>query len=739
MFKNLLNKVGWGDLPSSFGFSVGEKIDLPYRWHWELREGKKKSDGSPVSVFVCPKQDLDSQQSAAAKNSVQMAKSLRHTHIIRAHDSIEVDSGYYLVTEPVKPLLCPDLDSLDDNREPAVWGLYQVFDALGFLHQSGFTHGLVGPGSVFVTPSGDYRLGSFDLCCKDADASSLLALWRRIGPGVISWPEPPGHLQDGGTPTCGVDLWGAAVLLAYVYASAKTRTAGHSCRLDMSHATQDLPKEFQRPFAELSRPGPLRGKMPIVELLQSPVFLNSSTVCLMQFLTNVSIKSDTEKDQFFDGLPALLDSVPISLQRKQVLPQLLEAQKFAGPAAAQVLPAILKIGTKLNDEEFRAKVAPLVCQLFAMPDRAVRFRLLSSLGEMVDHLDTHMINDKIFPECVNGFTDSNGPIREATVKALIHFIPKLNVKTVEGRVLKLLVKLMQDPEQSIRTNAIICCGRISSHLSKAVASQTLLSMLGMGFRDPFPPCRNACLQTLSATMTLFSAEELAQKLMPGLCHRLIDPDPSVAASAHSVLAQLSQQVQELMEERRQAAGQQSVQDTQDVKTTSVGGWGTWALSTVGSVVGQNVMGSMGPPKADSWNTAVSAGSCPSPQSEGPQSEGPDVDTQQQSAPSSASTAGKSMTLKRNSGTAEVPVKAAEESPTHAAPGAAWGGDELWGDFGDVPITQQEPEFSSKRAVPKQPAAPLAAKPLSTSGSLTQKGSGPVLNKEEEDFWKEFDM
>eukprot|EP00435_Cladocopium_sp_Y103_P069951 s456_g34.t1 len=52
MFKNLLNKVGLGELPSSFGYTVGDKVELPFSWNWELHKGQKKSDGSAVSVFM---------------------------------------------------------------------------------------------------------------------------------------------------------------------------------------------------------------------------------------------------------------------------------------------------------------------------------------------------------------------------------------------------------------------------------------------------------------------------------------------------------------------------------------------------------------------------------------------------------------------------------------------------------------------------------------------------------------
>lgn len=745
MFKNLLSKVGWGELPSSFGFTVGEKVDLPFSWQWELHKGLKKSDGSAVSIFICGKKDLDTAQVTAAKNAVQMAKSLRHTHILRALDSIEVEGGFYLVTEQVLPLLLEGATE-NDGKEPAVWGLYQALDALGFLHQSGFAHGLFGPTSVFVTPKGDYRLGSFELCRKGADAAALITQRRRSGANVMGWPEPPTCLQDSGAPTIGIDLWGAALMMAYVFGSAKTGQRGVDFRADLARAGQDLPPELRKAFAELSKPGPLRGRNPITDLLQNPFFQQHAAVKAMSFLGSLHIRSSEEKDVFFDGLPGLLESVPHSMQTRQVLPELLEAQKFPGQEAAQVLPGILKIGVRLKDEEFREKVAPLVCSLFASPDRAVRFRLLTSLGDMINHLDENMINDKIFPECVNGFTDSNGPIREATVKALIHFVPRLRVKTVEGRVVKLLVKLLQDPEASIRTNAVICSGRISGHLPKACANQTLVTILGAGLKDPFGPCRSASMNTLLATTSLFTAEELANRMMPAVCQRLVDPDPSVCDTAFSILTSLQQHVRQLVDDRRAQQGVQA--GLQDVGPPGVpdgareggGGWSSWALSTVGSVVGNKIMGSMGPAKSVENLSATASNSAPTSQ--------PAVEARGMSLSGGASTTAPGHSP-------SVDVEDEEGETTATAAGDAWGGDGAWGDddedegagpAGPAATSASKPAPAASVAATPVPraapvvvrAAPVASKAVAKRAAAP-KAAAKALSQEDDDFWKEFDM
>lgn len=753
MFKNLLSAVGWGELPSSFGYTVGEKVTLPFSWNWELHEGKKKSDGSAVSVFIHGKKDMDTKLVAAAKNAVQMAKSLRHTHILKAFDSIETEGGFYLVTEVVSPLLAEGAPEGDD-RTPKVWALYQALDALGFLHQSGFAHGLFGPAAIFVTPQGDYRLGAFELCRKDADASSLIMMRRQCCPSLVGWPEAPTSLAEGGAPTTGVDMWGAALLMAYVYGTAKAGRAGADYRVDMDAAPQVLPPALRKPFADFCKPGPLRGKNPVSDLLQTPHFQNDESVKVMSFLGSLHIRSAEEKDAFFEALPGFLGRMPQITTTKQVLPELLEAQKFPGQEAAQVLPAILKIGLKLNDEEFKAKVAPLVIKLFASPDRAIRFRLLTCMGEMIDLLDDSMINDKIFPECVNGFTDSNGPIREATVKSLIFFVPRLKAKTIEGRVVKLLVKTLQDPEASIRTNAVICAGRISSHLPKAVANQTLTSILAAGLKDNFGPCRSASLQTLSATVSIFSADELAQRLMPAVCHRLVDPDTTVSDTAFSVLTTLQQQLQELVQERRAAAaaggegGAQANGAAGAAEASPGGAWGAWALTTVGSVVSQG-WGSMG--KAESSGAlATSGGASTSPTAAAPSA------PVAQSPPAAAMGAAPARGMALGGGGGQAAAKP-QPPPSQSlgldgdddiAAAGAWGDeDDFWGEFGDKPDPPPEAE---KPVVPIK-TAPLSIAPKAAAAKPQEvrRATEPAVGAakatpapavaDDDDFWKEFDM
>lgn len=738
MFKKLLTQVGLGGLPSSFGFTVGDKVELPFTTLWSLHKGQSRSDGTPVSVFVYSKKDHDAQQQAAAKNAERLGKSLRHPNVLRALDSCDTEDALYLVTEAVVPLLAPDAEAADDSgsKEPAVLGLYQALDALSFLHQSGFAHGLFGPAAIFVTPRGDYRLGGFELARKGAEAGVSLSAVRRCGPGVSRWPEPPSSLEASGMPSIAFDLWGATLLEAYVFGTARSSARGSDFHPDMARAANDVPKELRKSFSELQAPGALKGKSPVAELIALPFFQDHPAVSIMLFLSSLHIKSAEEKEQFFESLPAALDGVPRIVQTKQVLPELLQAQKFPGQEGAHVLPSILKIAARLDSAEFKEKVAPLVVQLFTSPDRAIRFRLLSSIGDMIDFLDDSMINDKIFPECVNGFTDSNAPIREATVKSLIFFVPRLKAKLLESRVVKLLLKLLQDPEPSIRTNTVICCGRISSHMTQAAACQMLMQALSGGMKDPFAPCRSATLHTLLATANLFSNSDLAARLLPIVCERLVDPDPSVGDTAFDVLASLQTHLRQQVTESRAAAAQSAEAAAQAggaggadgqagaAATGQAGAWGSW-MSTVGSAMGSKIMGSMTSKGAGSNDNI--AGSVPPPPTGSATSTG--YPSTQQSSSSVPSAATPSSGQKPPSSSPKV-----EDSPP-AAPGGGWDEDSFWDDFGDVP----PPTDGGGEKKVAAPTADDASRNRSASAPAKTGATDGWSSKEDDDFWKEFDI
>lgn len=83
----------------------------------------------------------------------------------------------------------------------------------------------------------------------------------------------------------------------------------------------------------------------------------------------------------------------------KVLPELLKSVEFGG-GGPKVFATVMKIGARLSDEDYNARLTPVVVRLFANPDRAIRVCVLDHLTNMIDRLPQKLVNDKIFPHMV---------------------------------------------------------------------------------------------------------------------------------------------------------------------------------------------------------------------------------------------------------------------------------------------------------------------------------------------------
>lgn len=154
---------------AAFPYKIGEEVPNTHSQHgiWKQYEGTKSATGEPVSIFSFDKQASKGQFDAQlAGNHVQRLKTLRHPHILKYHDSVDLPQVIHIVTEPVQPLHV----SYDQSRASLLalaLGLHQVTSALSWLNnEAKMVHSHVYPGSVYMTRTGEWKLSGFELCYK---------------------------------------------------------------------------------------------------------------------------------------------------------------------------------------------------------------------------------------------------------------------------------------------------------------------------------------------------------------------------------------------------------------------------------------------------------------------------------------------------------------------------------------------------------------------------------------------
>lgn len=233
-------------------------------------------------------------------------------------------------------------------------------------------------------------------------------------------------------------------------------------------------------------------------------------------------------------LEQVTDDFPEDFFKMKVLPEMLKSVEFGG-GGPKAFNIVMKIAGQLSNDDFETRIQPVVIRLFANPDRAIRVSLLDSLPTMIDRLPQKVVNDKIFPQMVTGFTDSAPVVREQTLKAVLVVVTKLSDRTINGELLRYLAKTANDEQPGIRTNTTICLGKLAKNLGTSSRSKVLIAAFTRSLRDPFVHGRNAALMSLGATSEYFSEEDMALKIMPAVCPLLVDKEKLVRDQASKTL------------------------------------------------------------------------------------------------------------------------------------------------------------------------------------------------------------
>lgn len=281
----------------------------------------------------------------------------------------------------------------------------------------------------------------------------------------------------------------------------------------------------------------------------------------------------------------------------KVLPELLKSVEFGG-GGPQVLAVVFKIGAKLSDEEYEQRITPVVIRLFANPDRALRVCLLDNLPRMIDRLSQKVVSNSIFPQLVTGFSDVAPLVREQTVKSVLVLVPKLSDRTINGELLRHLAKTANDEQPGIRTNTTICLGKIARNLGANSRTKVLTAAFGRAMKDPFVHARNAALLALAATADLFSDDDCATKILPGICPSMVDKEKLVRDQANKTmeiyLARVKKYAQTLPDTVIQPAAVAGEKPRMGTPAVDASGWAGWAISSFTNKLG-TASGQMAPP------------------------------------------------------------------------------------------------------------------------------------------------
>ncbi|KAF8813689.1 ARM repeat-containing protein [Phlegmacium glaucopus] len=531
-------------------FSLGPKVPQT-DGYYNLYDATKRDDGSPVSVFEYDFNDSSRKNiKPFAQNALRKLRATRHPDVLKFMDAVESEGSIFVMTERVRPLsnVLPQYSTkkAQETEDWLLWGLHRISVALAFLNdQCVSTHGKISISSIFLSPSGEWKLGGFELFSSPKDENALLYTMGSLLPGSSAYAAP--EVKKGGwsslkeSDPAAADAYALGLLLHSVFNPSHppppTVEPPHPPPNASSRGA--IPNSIFPSFKRLLNPSP-KGRLNAKGFLEIGVaetgfFSNNRLVKVCSGLDNFAIGSENEKNMLLRTLKESATSFPPEFATYRVLPSLLSALEFGGASAAAILPLVLQFGTNTSPEEYPKVILAPIIKLYASPDRGTRMALLEHLPEYVDKLDKKAVSEKIFPHLQLGFSDTVALIREATVKSVILLAPKLTDRLLNNDLLRLLAKMQMDTEASVRTNTCILIGRLGPSLGYNTKRKVLVPAFSRALKDPFVHARVAGLMAFMATIECFEISELASKVIPNMAFTLIDEDKLVRDQAFKAL------------------------------------------------------------------------------------------------------------------------------------------------------------------------------------------------------------
>lgn len=425
---------------AGLGFEVGEEVPYTNINFWNLHEGTKGDDKEAkkdrVSVFRFSKLE-HADRLALAQRNVQKLRTLKHPFVLTFLDSLEAEDSVVVVTES-----CIPLEAWVRSRRPKsagassteatsksqkesllneiLWGFRCVVLALEFLHTKGsLLHGNVSPSSIFVTPSGDWKLGSFELATNmsAADDEQQFLKFQHLLSKPYSSPE---RSSLPGQPT--IDSDGILkVKLPAPPGFIDIYALGHVFLHTFNSLDLELPSLLNK-YVQAMVGADMKKRPSITKVTACSIF-NSEQMKLVESLDQLAFKSSTDLSAAITKLDPIIGDISTSICSHKVMPSLSKALQIAltefntnrdaRETSRQSVTLIMNLLSKmaatgrLDEQVFNTTCVSTIIQLWSMTDRTVRTALLASLKNLAPLIPNSVVNRSVFDQLVAGFSDSN--------------------------------------------------------------------------------------------------------------------------------------------------------------------------------------------------------------------------------------------------------------------------------------------------------------------------------------------
>ncbi|KAI4459452.1 scy1-related s/t protein kinase-like [Holotrichia oblita] len=348
----------------------------------------------------------------------------RHPCILKYVSSWQKGSKFHVAVEDVRPL---SHVLLSQSSLQLCIGLHSILKALCFLHErAAVSHNNICIASIYVTRDGSWKLGGMEYLCKfnelTHDYLNKIKTFRYHK--AIDSNEQKTLLGN-----CDrydfIDLYAYSILVCEVF----------------KNKSDDIPA--LSPFLDLCKNDlqnvDIHARPKLSTLLQHP-FFNHDFIQIHCFLTELPLKSDSDKNEFFSTLIEKLKCFDEATVAKQLSGLLLSRMVLLNKTAQlTVIPFVLypkedavSSNGLFSQNIFKKYLIPKLLDIFCVRDAQIRQLLLNHFIHYMNCFTYEELQSQILPELLVGIKDTNDHLVAITLRALADLVPILGAATVIG-------------------------------------------------------------------------------------------------------------------------------------------------------------------------------------------------------------------------------------------------------------------------------------------------------------------
>lgn len=495
---------------------------------WTIYDATSDKDSTSVAVFAFDlKHPGNSRYVPLAFNAMKKHMALALLPgVVTIVEVIENEKNIYIVTEHVTPIT-----QLSDkfSRESKLLGIYQLARSFKFINVEGScVHCNPRIENVYLTDSREWKVAGFEFTINYKDPSTdYLPLTNYVAmtlsKGLIIPPEFESSGSDffknvgKGAKGTRFDSFLFGILI-YQILTNKTPTASEVLK---SGSIDGLP------LNKLVAPS-LGMRITIDQFLKNGemTYFATNEIEAYSRFSEFSLLDFTQKLQVYKSL--IFGNMPVQFLEIKVLPQLAKSFEFLttnenNSQTVLIYLMYLIYSKSMEDSKFVDTLfKSIIFKAFLLADRSVRVMLLKILPKVVDKMTKQEVQDKIYPNLVTGFADTDITVRTETLLSISYILDKITERQLNNDLLRYLAKLQIDSNPQLRANTVICLTRLSVKMHSNTRTGVLVTAFGKALKDSDPVTRLSAVRGFASSIDYFTPEICCSKVLSALAPALLD-------------------------------------------------------------------------------------------------------------------------------------------------------------------------------------------------------------------------